>query len=280
VLITGCSAGGIGYELAKEYHAKGLRVFATARRPSTMDELRNLGIECLQLDVTKVENIREVRDQIAGLTGGSLDILVNNAGQSYSLPATDINMDEVRAMFDINVFAVFTMVQEFVNLLIASGEGCIVNVGSVAAIVPYAFGAAYNASKGALHSYGNCLRVELEPFNIKVITIVTGGIQSNIASHRRDLPPNSLYQPMNEDFVTKRQGHSQKRAMPTAVYARSVVAATLRSSPKAWVWSGRMALLTWFVDTFFPRTTFDYFIARMFGLDKFKNLLQRQKKTV
>jgi 1-acylglycerone phosphate reductase len=44
-----------------------------------MDALRELGIECLQLDVTKIENIREIRDQIAELTGGTLDILVNNA---------------------------------------------------------------------------------------------------------------------------------------------------------------------------------------------------------
>lgn len=57
----------------------GLRVFATARRPETMDSLRALGIECLELDATKADNIKQVRDQVSELTGGTLDILVNNA---------------------------------------------------------------------------------------------------------------------------------------------------------------------------------------------------------
>lgn len=66
-------------------------------------------------------------------------------------------------MFEINVFGVMRMVQEFVDLLIAA-EGTIVNIGSIAAIMPFAFGAGYNATKGALHSYADTLRVELKPF--------------------------------------------------------------------------------------------------------------------
>jgi 1-acylglycerone phosphate reductase len=56
----------------------GLRVFATARRLSSMDPLQELGIECLKLDATKIDDIRQVRDHVANLCG-SLDILVNNA---------------------------------------------------------------------------------------------------------------------------------------------------------------------------------------------------------
>ena len=66
-------------------------------------------------------------------------------------------------MFEINVYGVMRMVQEFVHLLIAA-EGTIVNIGSVAAVMPYVFGSAYNATKGALHSYGDTLRVEMKPF--------------------------------------------------------------------------------------------------------------------
>jgi 1-acylglycerone phosphate reductase len=56
----------------------GLRVFATARRLSSMDALQELGMECLELDATKIDDIRQVRDHVANLCG-SLDILVNNA---------------------------------------------------------------------------------------------------------------------------------------------------------------------------------------------------------
>jgi 1-acylglycerone phosphate reductase len=66
-------------------------------------------------------------------------------------------------MFEVNVYGIMRMVQEFVHLLIAA-EGTIVNIGSVAGVIPYAFGSAYNATKGAVHSYGDTLRVELKPF--------------------------------------------------------------------------------------------------------------------
>lgn len=83
---------------------------------------------------------------------------------TINTPATDLEIDTVvKRIYEINIFAVMRMVQEFVHLLIAA-EGTIVNIGSIAAIVPLAFGAAYNSSKAALHSYGNTLRIELKPF--------------------------------------------------------------------------------------------------------------------
>lgn len=281
VLITGCSEGGIGYSLAKEYHAKGFRVFATARRLSSIQKLHDLGIECLELDVTDVNNIKSTRDTVSRLTGGSLFILVNNAGQSYSLPFTDCDMQQVRALFETNVFGVMMMIQEFLPLLIASGDGRIVNIGSVVATVPLPFGATYSAAKGALHSFGNTLRVELAPFNVKVITVITGGVKSNVAAphHRYSLPSNSIYLPMKEDFISKRQGNSQKNAMDTDAYAQSIVASTTKVSPKPWLWEGKSSYLVWFVDTFWPRTKlYDYRMTKRFGLDKFKKFIEMHKK--
>lgn len=82
----------------------------------------------------------------------------------YSVPATDIDMDEVKAMFDVNVFAVMSMIQSFTKLLIASGDARIVNIGSIAGVMPYPFGSTYNASKAAVHAYSDTLRLELAPF--------------------------------------------------------------------------------------------------------------------
>ena len=98
VLITGCSVGGIGHALAEEFHSRGeyarsssltidqhfvtyigARVFATARRLESMRALEELGITTFELDVTSIESIRKVRDQVSQLTGGRLDILINNA---------------------------------------------------------------------------------------------------------------------------------------------------------------------------------------------------------
>ncbi|KAJ7756343.1 NAD(P)-binding protein [Mycena metata] len=253
VLVTGCSPGGIGHELAKEYHSTGLRVIATARRPEALTDLATLGLETLKLDVTKTDSVRAAREYIASLTGGTLDILVNNAGQSYSVPATDIDIDEVKAMFEVNLFGVMRMVQEFAPLLIASGSGRIVNIGSISGVMPYPFGSSYNASKAALHAYGNTLRIEMEPFNVQVITIITGGVKSNISRNPRLIQPTSIYAPMADIFREKRAGRSQVGAMPTDVYAKHVVAQTLKHHVRAWFWIGNYSFFCWFFDTFTGR---------------------------
>jgi 1-acylglycerone phosphate reductase len=80
VLITGCSAGGIGEALAKEFHKKGLRVFATARNLAKMEELKALGLDIIQLDVVDEESIEQAVETVRVATGGALDFLVNNSG--------------------------------------------------------------------------------------------------------------------------------------------------------------------------------------------------------
>lgn len=136
VLITGCTPGGIGHSLAQEFHSKGLRVFATARKTETISDLAAKGIETLALEVTSPESIQKLKDEVATRTGGKLDFLVNNAGRNYTVPATDIEIDEVRLTFETNVFGVMLMCQAFAPLVI-NAKGTIVQIGSLAAIMPY-----------------------------------------------------------------------------------------------------------------------------------------------
>lgn len=110
---------------------------------------------------------------------------------------------------------------------------------------------AYNASKAALHAYSNTLRVELAPFGVKVVTVVTGGVQSNIARVERSLPEGSLYVPVDEEYQ-RRLKHSQEGAMPNDAYARSVVGKVLRPSPPKQAWEGNKAWLVWCMHTFLP----------------------------
>ena len=80
VLITGCSAGGIGEALAKAFHKKGLRVFATARNLAKVEQLKVLRLEVIQLDVVDDESIKQAVEKVNAATGGTLDFLVNNSG--------------------------------------------------------------------------------------------------------------------------------------------------------------------------------------------------------
>jgi len=272
VLVTGCSPGGIGYALVKEYHSKGLRVIASARRIEVLAELRALGVDAILLDVTDVAAIRAAKEEVNALTGGKLDILVNNAGKPYSVAATDVTLEEIQSLFMTNLFSVMLLCKEFAPLLIAA-KGKIVNIGSTAGIVPFAFGSVYGASKAGLHSYGDALRVEMEPFGVQVITVVTGWVKSNIAqNNKRDIDPGSLYYAMKDQFVAKHGGASQEGAVAAEDYARRVVSQTIRARPRPWLWQGSFAFTVW-LTTFLPTGFTDGMVSRWIGLDVFKKRL-------
>jgi 1-acylglycerone phosphate reductase len=86
VLITGCSAGGIGDALAQEFHSRGLRVIATARSMERMKNLEAVGITCLAMDVVDQASIDRAVHSVKDTSDGGIDILVNNAGSGTAQP--------------------------------------------------------------------------------------------------------------------------------------------------------------------------------------------------
>lgn len=168
------------------------------------------------------------------------------------------------------------MCKEF-NPLLVKAKGTIVNIGSVAGEVPYVFGSVYNATKAALHSYSNTLRVELQPYDVKVMVVVTGGVQSNIARTDRELPEDSLYLPVNAEYQ-RRLKHSQEGAMPASTYADSVVTAALKESPRREFWKGNKTFLVWFSSRFLPRWFGDLYFWHLFKLWKLTDHLKAAQK--
>ncbi|CAG8951532.1 hypothetical protein HYFRA_00007448 [Hymenoscyphus fraxineus] len=277
VLITGCAGVGIGNHLAREFHANGLLVIATARNKASLAELEEMGMETLSLDVTSEESIRAAREAVEGLVGGGgLDILVHNAGRNLTLPALDVPLSEARLTFETNFFSIVALNQAFIPLLIAASPSLILNIGSVAAIVPYTFGSIYNASKAALHSYANTLRLELEPFGVRVMVVVTGGVKSDIARTERVLPRDSLYLEVEGEH-RRRVGHSQEGAMDAGVYARGVVREALRGRPRAWYWRGNRAGEIWWAWNLGLGWIFDWVMRRTWGLNRLREVALGRK---
>lgn len=124
-----------------------------------------------------------------------------------TIPAIEVSDEDIASTFDTNIFSVIAIIRELSPLLIAT-KGKIVNIGSITAVTPYVFGAVYNATKGALQAYSNTLRLELAPFGVRVILVVTGGVQSRIARTDRRLGEDSLYLPIHEEYL-RRVKHSQ-----------------------------------------------------------------------
>ncbi|KAH9890258.1 hypothetical protein F4778DRAFT_753135 [Xylariomycetidae sp. FL2044] len=268
-LVTGCGQGGIGEALVMEFKRQGVTPLATVLPNESRDHLIHAGIECFSLDVTNELSVAQLKTDVQACTGGQLDVLVNNAGICYTMTAVDTDVAEVKRMFDVNVFGPMQMVHHFHDLLIKTA-GKIVNIGSVGGIVPYLYGSSYNASKAALHHWSNTMRVEMAPLDVKVITVISGEIGTNILNRDRDrqLPKGSVYSPLSEEF----QKHVQRVPNTTDrfEYAEKVVLQCLSSSPPAWFWYGKTTLFVRLLDTFAWRTIWDSVMGRMFGLSRLK----------
>ncbi|ORY71073.1 uncharacterized protein BCR38DRAFT_453712 [Pseudomassariella vexata] len=276
-LVTGCGQGGIGEALVTEYKRRGLHAIATVLPHESSEHLAKAGITFFPLDVTQEMSVLELKASVQELTGGRLDILVNCAGIAYTMTAVDTDVVAVQRMFDINVFGPMRMVRHFHDFIILA-RGVIVNIGSIGGIIPYLYGASYNATKAALHHWGNTLRVEMAPFDVRVITIISGEVSTNILKNdaHRELPNGSYYAPLAEEF--KQHVKRTPRATDRFKYAANVVATSLSSSPPAWFWYGSYTGTFRFWDTFGSRTAWDSSLFKWFNLAKLKKAHEASTK--
>ena len=139
VLVTGCSAGGVGPALVDVFRTKGYHVFATAPEPSKIPKPLHsaANVTVLTLDVTSTESIAAAANQV-GKEAGKLDVLINNAGGGLPIPALDCPLEEAKKLFDLNFFGALDMLQAFGPLLINT-RGCIVNHASIAGVMGFPF---------------------------------------------------------------------------------------------------------------------------------------------
>ena len=177
VLITGCSSG-IGHETARRLAAKGLTVYATARRPEPLGELAEAGCETLALDVTDEASMKAAVDAVER-AHGTVGALVNNAGYSQSGALETLPMERLRAQFETNVFGLVRMCQLVLPKMRAAGRGRIVNVSSMGGKLVFPGGGANHATKPAVEALSDALRWEGRDFGIHVSIIEPGLITTN-----------------------------------------------------------------------------------------------------
>ncbi|HZP71783.1 MAG TPA: SDR family NAD(P)-dependent oxidoreductase [Gaiellaceae bacterium] len=169
-IVTGASSG-IGAATAAALSAAGAEVVTGSRREGN-------------LDVTDPESCRSfVEDALARL--GGLDILVNNAGLSRGRdPVWESHEDDEREVIETNVLGLMRMTRLCIEHLIGSGDGHVVNIGSVAGIWAYANGSSYVASKFAVHGYTRALREDLFGKPVRVTNIAGGLVETDFSKVR------------------------------------------------------------------------------------------------
>jgi 1-acylglycerone phosphate reductase len=282
ILITGCSEGSLGSFLATAFHKAGWRVFASARTMSKLKQTQAAGIETVLLDTTSDESITSCVSRIEELTGGSLDTLLNNAGTGYSMPLMDLDLADARHLFDVNVFSIISMTRAFLPLLMKSTHGgMVVNNTSCSSLTAggLPFAGAYNSSKAAATSITEVLRLELEPFGVKVINMMTGSVKSTFYDNtvQNTLPATSMYNVAKEAVEKAMAGEDYMTTSTDPVkWAAQIVKDLSKSAPPYWIWGGKYSTLMRIV-TFLPIGALDGLIKAKVGLDVVERKIKEQR---
>jgi NAD(P)-dependent dehydrogenase (short-subunit alcohol dehydrogenase family) len=192
-LITGCSTG-FGRVLAQEVLKRGYRAVVTARKRATIDEFAQAYPEtCLvaELDVTD-RGQREAVVKSAEARFGRIDVLVNNAGYGYLAAVEEGEDDEVRAMFETNVFGLFDLTKAVLPGMRSRRSGHIVNVSSVGGLIGIPGVGYYNATKFAVEGLSEALAAEVAPLGIRVTIVEPGPFRTDWAGRSLRTPKRSI----------------------------------------------------------------------------------------
>lgn len=179
-IITGGSSG-IGRATAIELQKRGLTVYELSRRESEL-----FGITHITADVTDEKSVDKAISRIIS-EQGRIDILINNAGFGISGAVEFTTTDEAKRLFDVNFFGMVRVTEKVIPHMRQSGGGRIVNISSVAAVVPIPFQTFYSASKAAVSSYTMALANEVGRFGIRVCAILPGDISTGFTDARQKI---------------------------------------------------------------------------------------------
>ncbi len=187
VLITGCSSG-IGRATAERFAEAGYRVFATMRDPSKGVDLAEKAavndwlLETPRLDVTDRDSVEETMGSVHERVG-ALDVLVNNAGLGMLAPVEDVDDADLARLFDTNVFGVVRVTRSALPPMRERRSGVIVNVSSFGATQVFPYYGFYHATKWAVEAITEALYMEVQPFGIRVHSVMPGLVASGFGAN-------------------------------------------------------------------------------------------------
>ncbi len=179
VLITGANRG-IGRATVSSLLAAGVaKVYAGARRTESLPDFGDARVVPIQIDITDPDSVRRAAE-----VATDVDLLINNAGALAMGSVLDVPLADIQSDMNVNYYGTLDMVRNFVPILETKPGAALVNVVTIAAFVNFPGLGGYSASKAALFSLSQGLRIELAPRGITVHTVNPGPIDTDMA---RDL---------------------------------------------------------------------------------------------
>ncbi|SDP57611.1 oxidoreductase [Phyllobacterium sp. OV277] len=191
--ITGCSTG-FGRELARHTLELGYPTIITARNTAQIEDLAKGNEEnalVLKLDVTKTEDIAAAV-KAAEARFGRIDVLVNNAGIGYFGSLEESDIDEVRKMFEINVWGLVNMTRAVLPVMRKQRSGMVVNISSIGGLVANPAVSFYNATKFSVEAISESLSKEAAHLGIKVLIVEPSGFRTDWAGRSANEAPRTI----------------------------------------------------------------------------------------
>ena len=186
ILITGATSG-IGKATAELFAERGERLILGGRRQERLEELKAKFKTETHLLNFDVRNRKAVFDAIESLpkTWKQIDILINNAGNAHGLDTVDTaDLDDWDAMIDGNVKGLMYVTKAILPQMVDRKAGQIINLGSIAGIEVYPKGNVYCASKFAVDAFTQGLRIDLNPYSIRVCAVHPGLVETEFSMVR------------------------------------------------------------------------------------------------
>ncbi len=186
-LVTGANSG-IGLAMTRALAEKGWRVYATFRNPRRARDLKNLSktlpVVPLPMDVDKTPSVKKAVSSLVKKEG-RLDFLMNNAGFVMAGFWEDLSDRDLKAQFETNVFGLLRVTREVLPVMRRQGTGKILNVGSVGGLVALPVLGPYSATKFAVRSLTDAMRMEAGLFGVEVSELVPSEIKTEVAQNAR-----------------------------------------------------------------------------------------------
>lgn len=266
-LITGCSSG-IGRALADTFKSAGYEVWASARKAEDVAALTAAGFTAVQLDVNDGPALEQLSERI-NLQHGGLDVLINNAGYGAMGPLLDGGVPAMQRQFETNVFAIVGVTRAMFPVL-RRAKGIVVNIGSVSGVLVTPFAGAYCASKAAVHALSDALRMELAPFDVRVMEVQPGAIESSFAKnagHEAEqlITEQSPWWPLREG-IRGRANASQDKPTPASEVAARLLKAVQQSKPPRLVRLGHGSRAMPLMAGLLPKGLLETVLRKRFGL--------------
>jgi NADP-dependent 3-hydroxy acid dehydrogenase YdfG len=184
ILITGASSG-FGRLTAETLQDSGHKVFAgfrsnDGRKKQVADELREKNIEILKLDVTDQDSVDSAIAQLLEKSNNELDVVVNNAGMASAGISEAFTPEQIRQLFEVNVFGVQRVLRATLPVLRAKRRGLVINVGSILGRITLPFFGLYGASKYAVEAMSDSYRYELSQLGVDVVLVQPSAYPTNM----------------------------------------------------------------------------------------------------